>query len=34
MSQRKKRTRDAGAEDEERRQYTTGGHSLEELDEK
>ncbi|KAL7625970.1 DNA ligase (ATP) [Parahypoxylon ruwenzoriense] len=32
MSQRPEKTRDAGAEDEERRQYATGGQTLEELD--
>jgi hypothetical protein len=34
MSQRRKKERDAGAEDEEQRQYAFGGHTLEELDEK
>ncbi|KAI1843532.1 hypothetical protein JX266_010358 [Neoarthrinium moseri] len=33
MSQRQKKTRDPGAVDEEMRQYATGGHTLEELDE-
>ncbi|KAI0378701.1 ATP-dependent DNA ligase [Hypomontagnella monticulosa] len=34
MSQRREKIRDAGAEDEERRQYETGGQTLEDLDEK
>ncbi|OTA94670.1 hypothetical protein M434DRAFT_394469 [Hypoxylon sp. CO27-5] len=34
MSQRRSKSRDEGAEDEERRQYATGGQTLEELDAK
>ncbi|KAI2778747.1 ATP-dependent DNA ligase [Daldinia loculata] len=34
MSQRRRKIRDAGAEDEERRQYETGGQTLQELDAK
>ncbi|KAI1105653.1 ATP-dependent DNA ligase [Jackrogersella minutella] len=34
MSQRREKFRDEGAEDEERRQYETGGQTLEELDAK
>ncbi|KAG4219572.1 hypothetical protein PC116_g31949 [Phytophthora cactorum] len=34
MSQRRGKIRDAGAEDEERRQYETGGQTLQELDAK
>ncbi|KAI1409501.1 ATP-dependent DNA ligase [Hypoxylon sp. FL1857] len=34
MSQRRNKLRDEGAEDEERRQYATGGQTLEELDAK
>ncbi|KAI1654561.1 ATP-dependent DNA ligase [Daldinia decipiens] len=34
MSQRSRKIRDAGAEDEERRQYETGGQTLQELDAK
>ncbi|KAI0105581.1 ATP-dependent DNA ligase [Hypoxylon sp. NC0597] len=34
MSQRRSKLRDEGAEDEERRQYATGGQTLEELDAK
>ncbi|KAI2609177.1 ATP-dependent DNA ligase [Hypoxylon sp. NC1633] len=34
MSQQHQKTRDAGAEDEERRQYATGGQTLEELNQK
>ncbi|OTA62042.1 ATP-dependent DNA ligase [Hypoxylon sp. EC38] len=34
MSQRRSKFRDEGAEDEERRQYATGGQTLEELDAK
>ncbi|KAH9886097.1 ATP-dependent DNA ligase [Xylariomycetidae sp. FL2044] len=33
MSQRRKKVQDAAVIDEEKRQYATGGHSLEELDE-
>ncbi|KAK9422187.1 putative DNA ligase [Seiridium unicorne] len=33
MDRRRRTQRDPGAEDEERRQYATGGHTLEELDE-
>lgn len=34
MSQRREREQDAGAEEEERRQYNAGPQSLEELDSK
>ncbi|KAI1465093.1 ATP-dependent DNA ligase [Daldinia caldariorum] len=34
MSQRRRKIRDAGADDEERRQYETGGQTLQELDAK